>query len=79
MPSPLKKLFFIVLYNSSLFLILIFGIQNSIKKSRVNFVIGETINLPTGFIVGTSFIAGSIIGATLPTIGSKKDEFLESD
>ena len=63
---PIKKLFFNVTFNSSLFLILIIGIQNSSNKSKVNFLIDETIKLPISFIIGTSFISGSVIGSLLP-------------
>ena len=66
MNLPIKKLFFNVTFNSSLFLILIIGIQNSSNKSKVNFLIDETIKLPISFIVGTSFISGSVIGSLLP-------------
>ena len=38
------------------------GIQNSLNKEKVNLIIGETINLPISFIIGISFISGSIAG-----------------
>ena len=56
----LKKLFFIITFNLSLFLILMIGIQNSSNKRKVNLFMTETINLPVSFIVGVSFISGSI-------------------
>ena len=59
----LNKLFFNVFYNSSLFLILLIGIQNSSSKVKVNLLINETIRLPISFIIGTSFITGSIFGS----------------
>ena len=49
-------------FNICLFLILIVGIQNSSNKSKVNILINETIELPISFIIGTSFISGSILG-----------------
>ena len=61
----LRKLFFIVSFNSCLFLLLILGIQNSSKKSKINFLLDETIRLPISFIVGSSFISGSITGSFL--------------
>ncbi len=61
----LKKIFFNFLLNSTLFLILIIGIQNYSKRSKVNFIVNESINLPIGFIVGVSFISGSITGGFL--------------
>ena len=61
-----KKLFLNITFNSCLFLILIIGIQNSSNKSKVNLMIEETIPLPISFIIGTSFIIGSIFGSLLP-------------
>ncbi len=61
--SPLfKKLILAAIFNSSLLIILFIGIQNSSKNSKVNFLINETIELPISFIVGSSFILGSIFG-----------------
>ena len=61
----IKKLFFAVIFNSCLFLALFIGIQNSTNKSKVNLLIDETIELTIGFIVGSSFILGSILGSFL--------------
>ena len=57
-----KKLFFTAIFNSSLFVLLLIGIQNSSNKNKVDFLINETIELPISFIVGSSFILGSILG-----------------
>ena len=59
----IRKLTLAVIFNSCLFLILFIGIQNSSNKSKVNLLIDETIELPISFIVGSSFIIGSIIGS----------------
>ena len=59
----IKKLFLGVIFNSCLFVILFIGIQNSSTKHKVNFLINETIELPISFIVGSSFILGSIFGS----------------
>ena len=59
----IKKLFFASIFNSCLFLLLFIGIQNSSNKSKVNLLINETINLPISFVVGSSFILGSILGS----------------
>ena len=61
----LKKLFFTSTYNFCLFFLLIIGIQNSSNKSRVNLLIDKTVELPVSFIIGSSFIGGSIIGSLL--------------
>ena len=63
--SSLKKLSFILIFNSFLFLLMIIGIQNSSKKSKVNLIINETVNLPISFIIGISAISGSLIGSVL--------------
>ena len=60
-----KKLFLATFFNSFLFVILFIGIQNSSNKSKVDLLIDETIELPIGFIVGSSFILGSIFGSFL--------------
>ncbi len=58
----MKKIFTATIFNSCLFTLLIIGLQNHSNKSNVNFLIDESVKLPIGFIVGTSFITGSIIG-----------------
>ena len=65
MPLILKKLIHTLIFNSCLFLILLIGIQNSSNKNKVNFFINETVKLPISFIIGTSFIGGSLIGSFL--------------
>ena len=59
----IKKLFFTVIFNSCLFALLFIGIQNNSNKSKVDLLISESIELPIGFIVGSSFILGSIFGS----------------
>ena len=60
-----RKLLFTISLNSSLFLLLMIGIQNSSNKSKVKLIIGETVSLPISFIVGISFISGSVSGNLL--------------
>ena len=59
----IRKLLFTAIFNSCLFLILFIGIQNSSNKSKVNLFIDETIELPISFLVGSSFIIGSVLGS----------------
>tara|TARA_B100000287_G_scaffold404185_1_gene426630 strand:+ start:253 stop:474 length:222 start_codon:yes stop_codon:yes gene_type:complete len=61
----IKNLLFNFTFNFSLFLILMVGIQNSSYKNKVNLLIAETVTLPLGFIIGTSFISGSIFGSII--------------
>jgi len=65
MSSILKKSLFTLTFHFSLFLILMVGIQNSSRKNKVNLIINETVNLPIGFIVGISFMSGSITGSLI--------------
>ena len=58
----IKKLLYSAIFNSSLFALLFIGIQNSSNKSKVDLLINETIELPISFVVGSSFILGSILG-----------------
>ena len=58
-----KKLLQSAIFNSCLFVLLFIGIQNSSNKSKVDFLINETIELPISFLVGSSFIVGSIFGS----------------
>ena len=68
-----KKIIISFVFNASLFLILIIGIQNSSNKGKVNFFINETITLPISFIIGTSFISGSLSGTVISMIYGKKN------
>tara|TARA_B100000401_G_C52672713_1_gene655733 strand:- start:315 stop:539 length:225 start_codon:yes stop_codon:yes gene_type:complete len=60
-----KKINFALTYNFCLFLLLMIGIQNSSSKSKVNFLFNETVKLPISFIIGSSFIGGSLIGSII--------------
>ena len=62
---PIKKILFTFVFNLSLFLILIIGTQNSSTKSKVKLINRETVSLPISFIIGVSFISGSITGSFL--------------
>jgi len=61
----LKKIIHSLTFNTCLFFLLLIGIQNSSNKSKVNFLINETVKLPISFIIGTNFICGSLIGSFL--------------
>ena len=58
----IKRILYSVIFNSCLFALLFIGIQNSSSKSKVDLLINETIELPISFVVGSSFILGSILG-----------------
>ena len=68
----IRKFALAVIFNSCLFVVLFIGIQNSSNKSKVNLLFDETIELPISFIVGSSFILGSIFGSfTVQDINNK--------
>ena len=71
----LKKIFSTSVYNFCLLSLLIIGIQNSSNKSSVNLLVDKTVELPVSFIIGSSFIGGSIIGdlLTIPLTYKKKN------
>ncbi len=59
----LKKGLFNAAINFAFFFLLIICIQNSSNKDKVDLLINETIELPIGFIIGSSFITGSLLGS----------------
>ena len=73
MSLKIKKILFSALFNISLFLMLIVGIQNSSSNKKVNFILSETINLPISFIIGLSFISGSFTASVL-TLNLQEDK-----
>ncbi len=65
MSFKLRKIFFTVTFNLSLFCLLMIGIQNSSIKRKVNLIVSETVQLPISFIIGLSFISGSLCASLL--------------
>ena len=61
----IKKFLYSAIFNSCLFALLFVGIQNSSNKSKIDLLINETIELPISFLIGSSFILGSIMGSFL--------------
>ena len=74
MSALFKKFFFILILNTALLFMLIVGIQNSGNTKKVNLLIGETVSLPISFIIGISFITGSLSGGILTNILNLKKE-----
>jgi len=50
-----------VIFNFLFFIFLLLGIQNSNKSQKIIFLNFESANMPESFIVGSSFITGSLI------------------
>ena len=57
-----------LLINILLLFFIIFAIQNSQEKKVTKIFNKETIELPISFILGTSFVAGSITSSFIFTI-----------
>ena len=70
----LKKSVYVFTFNLTLFFILMMGIQNSNYKNKVNFIFNESIELPNSFILGLSFIFGSISGSILNSSYSHRNK-----
>ncbi len=62
------------LFNSILFIFLFLGIQNSINKQKVFFLNYESVEVPVSFIVGSSFILGSLYSNLLISLISTKNK-----
>ena len=70
----MRKVVHIIIFNLSMFLLLIIGIQNSSERRKVDFIIGESVSLPVSFIIGISFISGSLSSSLLKIdLDSKKE------
>ena len=74
MQFPIRKIIFSFSLNFCFLIILILSIQNSNIKNRVKFLGSESVDLPLSFIIGVSFIAGSITGIFLPSNLISKNE-----
>ncbi len=74
MNTLIRKIIFSLSVNFCFFIILILGIQNSGIKNKVKFLGYESVNLPLSFIVGISFIGGSISGIFIPSNLNFKNE-----
>ena len=68
----MKKIILTISFNLALFFMMVIGIQNSLKKEKVYFLNNESIKLPVSFIIGISFISGSLTGSFL-NLNQKKD------
>ena len=52
----------LIIFNLLLLIFLLLGIQNSNNSKRIKFLDYESIRMPISFIIGTSFITGSLFG-----------------
>ena len=57
-----------------LLIFLCLGSQNITKRYKVNFLINETVELPSGFIVGISFIFGLLSGGYSSILMTRKNK-----
>ena len=68
MPKILKVNSYIIIFNLLLLIFLFLGIQNSNESKKIKFLSYESIQIPISFIIGTSFITGSILGSIIFSI-----------
>ena len=68
-----RKISFTLILNTTLLLILMVGIQNSSYRKKVNLLIGESVSLPLSFVVGISFISGSLMGSLITNNSSSQE------
>ena len=54
-----------VFINLIFLLFLLIGIQNSYESKKIKFLNLESAEIPISFIVGSSFITGSLLGSLL--------------
>ena len=63
-----------------LILFLCLGSQNLDKRYRLNLLVNETVELPSGFIIGIAFNIGFISGGLTASLKAKKEiDFSDSD
>ena len=63
-----------ILFNLLLLIFLLLGIQNSSESKRIKFLNYESIRMPISFIVGNSYISGSILGIIIFSLVNIKDK-----
>jgi len=73
MRKNILNIIFSLGFNLFLLFFLFLGIQNSKESERIQFIQYETIELPISFIIGTSFIAGSLSGVIISLLGGSKE------
>ena len=78
MNCKLKKIIFNFLFNLSLFILLMISIQNSFQKRQVKLLSLETINLPISFIIGTSFISGTLLGSFISELFTNNSDYRDN-
>ena len=78
MNYKLKKITFNFLFNLSLFILLMISIQNSFHKRQVKLLFLETINLPISFIIGTSFISGTLLGSFISELITNDSDYRDN-
>ena len=78
MNYKLKKIIFNFLFNLSLFILLMISIQNSFQKRQVKLLFLETINLPISFIIGTSFISGTLLGSCISELITNDSDYRDN-
>mgnify|MGYP001372180117 FL=1 len=69
----IKLLTFNITTSLLLILFLCLGSQNLDNRYKLNLLFNETVQLPSGFIIGISFTLGFLSGGLTPTLSLKKE------
>ncbi len=69
----IKLLTFNLTCSLLLILFLCLGSQNLDKRYRLNLLFNDTVELPSGFIIGIAFTLGFISGGLTATLNEKKE------
>ena len=68
----IKLLTFNITSSLLLIIFLCLGSQNLDKRYRLNLLFNETVQLPSGFIIGIAFTLGFTSGGLTATLNAKK-------
>ena len=68
----IKLLTFNIICSIFFILFLCLGSQNLDKRYRLNLLLNETVELPSGFIIGIAFSLGFISGGLTASLNAKK-------
>jgi len=68
-----KKFIISSMANIILFFLMLITIQNSNHKGKVKFINIETVPLPISFILGSSFLTGSVLGSLISNLNKPNE------
>ena len=69
----IKILSISIISSSLLILFLCLGSQNIKNRYSINFLVGKTVELPNGFLIGSSFIIGFLSGGAAAALSTSSE------